>query len=185
MAIVVALLRGVNVVGHGKIKMEDLHELCASLKLRDVRTHIQSGNIVFQTTGRDLDRLSLRIADAIDRKHRFRPSVICLTAAGLKEAAARNPFAGRAGLEPSKLGVCFLSSEPSPEARAKLLQLKTEPEELHVGIQELFIYFPNGMGRPKVSMAAVERTAKTPMTVRNWNTVEKLIAIAEEIESGK
>ena len=184
MPVIIALLRGVNVGGHNKIKMEDLREICASLNLRDARTYVQSGNIVFQTAEKDLVKLSRRIEDAIESGHGFRPSVICRTASEMKDAAARNPFSARTDLDPSKLAVCFLTGEPSNMARARLLQIKAEPEELRIGRHELFIYFPNGMGRPKLSMAAVERAIQTPMTSRNWNTVTKLIEMAEEMESG-
>ena len=181
MTVIIALLRGVNVVGHNKIKMEDLREICSSLKLRDVRTYVQSGNVVFRTAEADMIKLSRRIEDAIGRSHGFRPSVICRTAAELHAAAARNPFASRTDVDPGKLGVFFLAGELTSEARARLLQIKAEPEELRIGIQELFIYFPNGMGRPKLSMPAVERAVGTPMTCRNWNTVTKLLEMAEEI----
>jgi uncharacterized protein (DUF1697 family) len=182
MTVIIALLRGVNVGGHNKIKMEDLREICASLKLLDVRTYVQSGNIVFKTAETDLLKLSRRIEDAIEHDQGFRPSVICRTAAEMKAVAARNPFAKRADLDPSRLAVCFLACEPSNLARARLLQIKAEPEELRIGRNELFIYFPNGMARPKLSMPAVERAVGTPMTSRNWNTVTKLLEMAEEID---
>ncbi len=185
MTAVIALLRGVNVGGHNMIKMEDLREVCASLNLHDARTYVQSGNIVFKTDEKDLLKLAKRMEEAIERGHGFRPSVICRTLAEMKAAAARNPFAKRADLDPSKLAVSFLASEPSNMARAKLLQIKAEPEELLIGRFELFIYFPNGMGRPKLSMPAVERAVQTPMTSRNWNTVVRLIEMAEELEAGK
>ena len=100
----------------------------------------------------------------------------------MKDAAARNPFSARTDLDPSRLAVCFLTGEPGNMARARLLQIKAEPEELRIGRHELFIYFPNGMARPKLSMAAVERAIQTPMTSRNWNTVTKLIEMAEEMD---
>ena len=80
MPVIITLLRGVNAGGHNKIKMEDLREICASLNLRDARTYVQSGNIVFQTIENDLVKLSRRIEDAIEGGHGFRPSVICRTA---------------------------------------------------------------------------------------------------------
>lgn len=183
MNVIIALLRGVNVGGHHKIRMEDLREICASLKLRDARTYLQSGNVVFRKTEKDLQMLSRKMADAIERAHEFRPSVICRSAAEMKAVAAGNPFAARADLDPAKLAVSFLEEEITVDARMRVLQIKAEPEELRVSGKELFIYFPNGMGRPKLSMPTVERAVNTPMTSRNWNTVTKLIELAEEIES--
>ena len=181
MAVVIALLRGINVGGHNLIKMEELSGICDSLKLSEPRTYLQSGNVVFKTGEKDLLKLAKRIEGAIEHGHGFRPSVFCRTVEEMKASALRNPFAKRADLDPSKLAVVFLAAEPSNMARAKLLQIKAEPEELLIGRNELFIYFPNGMGRPKLSMAAVERAIQMPMTSRNWNTVRKLIEMAEEI----
>jgi len=180
---VIALLRGVNVGGKNKIKMEALREICASLNLQNARTYVQSGNLLFQTTEKDLKTISERIATSIEESHGFRPSVICLTSTALRDTAARNPFAGRQGLDPGKLAVCFLAEKPSPESRATLSQFKTETEELRIGEQELFIYFENGMGKTKLSMPAVERAVKTAMTARNWNTVENLIEMANRMET--
>jgi uncharacterized protein (DUF1697 family) len=174
----IALLRGINVGGHNKLKMESLRELCKSLKFQRVETYVQSGNIVFQAKDKDSAMLAFKLETAIELANGFRPTVICRTATELTATAARNPFFGREQIESSRLGVCFLGAELSSEAREKILKIKTDPEELHFGIQELFIYFPNGMGQSKLSMAAIERAAKTAITVRNWNTVTKLIEMA-------
>ena len=175
----IALLRGINVGGHNKIKMEDLRTLCGTLKLTKVRTYVQSGNIVFQAKDNDPVKLAAKLEAAIEKAHGFRSTVMCRTAEDLNATAARNPFAGREEIEPNRLGVCFLSAALSVEAREKILQIQVDPEELHLGIQELFIYFPNGMGQSKLSMAAIERAAKTAITVRNWTTVTKLIEMTK------
>src|ERR1039458_3254224 len=95
MPVVISMLRGVNVGGHNKIKMDALRELCASLKLRDPQTYVQSGNVVFRSDDRDLVPLGRRIEQAIERKFGFRPAVILRTAAELRDVIARNPFASR------------------------------------------------------------------------------------------
>ena len=176
----IALLRGINVGGHNIIKMEDLRAICSTLKFQQVQTYVQSGNVVFQAKDDAPEKLAAKLESAIEKSHGFRPSVICRTASELEATAARNPYAGRTDIDPRKLGVGFLATQLSAEARAKLLQLKPAQEELHIGIQELFIYFPEGMGKSKLSMAAVERTAKTAITVRNWSTVTNLIEMARE-----
>jgi uncharacterized protein (DUF1697 family) len=181
MPVVISMLRGVNVGGHNKIKMDALRELCASLKLRDPQTYVQSGNVVFRSDDRDLVPLGRRIEQAIERKFGFRPAVILRTAAELRDVIARNPFASRPGIEPGKLLVTFLASEPGAEARTKLLAIKTDPEELHIDGRELYTYFPNGMGRPKLSWPTVERTLAIRGTGRNWNTVVKLLEMAESL----
>jgi uncharacterized protein (DUF1697 family) len=185
MAVVISMLRAVNVGGHNKIKMDALRALYESLKFRDPKTYVQSGNVVFRTGERDLILLTKRIQRGITRNFGFTPEVILRTSSELRSVIARNPFAKRRGIEPSKLLVTFLASDPGAEAREKLLNLKAEPEELRIDGRELYIYFPNGLARPKFSWAAVEKLLKTPGTGRNWNSVTKLLEIAERLEAAE
>jgi uncharacterized protein (DUF1697 family) len=183
MPVIVSMLRGVNVGGHNRIKMDALRALYESLELRDPQTYVQSGNVVFRTDKRDLVALAKRIEDAIEEEFGFRPAVILRTTSELRDAIARNPFAKRTGIEPGKLLVNFLASDPGREVRDAVLSLKTDPEELRMDGRELYIYFPNGMARPKMSWAFVERMLKTPGTGRNWNSVNKLLEMAERLEA--
>ena len=183
MAVIISMLRGVNVGGHNKVKMEALRALYESLKLRDAQTYVQSGNVIFRTDDREMARLGKRIEDGIERKFGFRPSVILRTAAEMREVVAKNPFGKRRGIEPGKLLVSFLASDPGAEAREKIRQMKCDPEELQIAGQELYIYFPNGSGRSKLSLARLEKTLKTPGTSRNWNSVTKMREMAERLEA--
>jgi uncharacterized protein (DUF1697 family) len=185
MAVVVSLLRGVNVGGHNKIKMEALRALYESLELQDPHTYVQSGNVVFKTAQRNLVLLAKRIEDGIEKGFGFRPAVIVRTPSELRDVITKNPFAKRHGIDPSKLLVTFLARDPGPEARDKVLQIKADPEELRFCGREFYIYFPNGMGRAKLPWAAIEKTLKTPGTGRNWNTVTKLLEIAERLEAAQ
>ncbi len=185
MAVIISMLRGVNVGGHNMIKMDALRALYQSLKLRNPQTYVQSGNVIFRTEERDLVRLSRRIEDGIEQSFGFRPHVILRTRSELRDVIARNPFARRRGIVPSRLLVTFLASDPGPEARDKLRRIKTDPEELRIEGRELYIYYPNGMARPKLSWAAIEKTLKTPGTGRNWNSVTKLLEIAERLEASE
>jgi len=182
MKVVVCMLRGVNVGGHNKVAMEALRTLYASLGLHDAQTYVQSGNVVFRTKETNLVLLAAKIESAIERGFGFRPSVILRTTSELRAAIAASPFAARSGIEPNKLLVTFLAGSPSAEARKKALGIKADPEELHIRERELYTYFPNGMARPKLSMARVERALKIPGTGRNWNTVSKLLEMAEKLE---
>ena len=182
MPVIVSLLRGVNVGGHHKIRMEALRALCEELGVRDVQTCGQSGNVVFRHSGRDLARLGKRIEDGIERSFGFRASVILRTAAELRDVIARNPFAKRPGIDPSKLIVTFLTADPSPEARERILAVKGDPEELRISGRELYIYFPNGMARANLQPSVIEKTLKKSGTGRNWNTVTKLLEIAAKLE---
>ena len=185
MSVGISLLRAVNLASHNRIKMEELRALHESLGLREVQTYVQSGNVIFRTGERDLLRLSRRIENAIERKFGFRPDVIIRTTSELRNVIAQNPFASRRGIDPSKLLVIFLATDASPEAREKILSIKADPEELRIDGRELYIYFPNGLARPKLSAALIEKTLKIPGTGRNWNTVRKLLEMAEKLEASK
>src|SRR5690349_17536204 len=183
MPVVISLLRGINVGGHHIIKMDALRALYDSLGLRGAQTYVQSGNVVFKTQERDLIRLGKKIEDAIERTFGFRPAVIVRTPSELKSAIARNPFAKRRGIEPHRLMVTFLARLPDPEARDKALKLKSATEELRLDEREFYMYFPGGMARPKLTWVTVEKVLQTPGTGRNWNTVTKLLEMAEKLEA--
>ena len=183
MAVIISLLRGVNVVGHNKVKMEALRALYQSLKLRGAQTYIQSGNVVFRTKETDLDKLARKIENGIEKKFGFRPAVILRTASELRHVIARNPFAARRDIHPGKFLVTFLASVPDPDACAKVLKMRIEPEELRIDGREVYIYFLDGQGRSKLSWVTVERTLRVSGTGRNWNTVNKLLEIAEKLEA--
>lgn len=179
----ICMLRGVNVGGHNSIKMESLRRMCESLGLRGAQTYVQSGNVVFKTTARDLSQLAKRIETKIEQTYGFRPTVIIRSTSELREVIGKNPFASRSGIEPSRLLVTFLATHPAPEVRDKMLGIKADPEELRIVGREVYAYFPNGIGRAKLSPALIERTLKTPGTGRNWNTVTKLLEMAEKLEA--
>ncbi len=181
MAVVISLLRGVNLAGHRKVKMDDLRALYESLGFDGVQTYINSGNVLFRTAERDLTRLRKRIEEAIGKACGFRCDVVLRTPADLQGVIARNPFAARTGMEPSRLAIHFLAGDPSAEARKQLLAIDTAPEELHIDGRELYIYYPNGMARPKLSLPLVEKTLLTSGTSRNLNTVRKLLEIAGKL----
>jgi uncharacterized protein (DUF1697 family) len=179
--VIISMLRGINVGGHHKIGMSALREVYESLGLRDVKTFIQSGNAVFRSDARDLVILRNRIEDEIERTFGFRPDVILRSIGELREAIVNNPFAARDDIHPSKLLVTFLAEHPTDEACEKVLAMEVKPEELRMAGREMFIYFPNGMGRTKLPLVKIEKALKTSGTGRNWNTVRKLLEMAENL----
>jgi uncharacterized protein (DUF1697 family) len=182
MPAVIAMVRGVNVGGHHKIKMEVLRALCTSLKFDCAQTLLQSGNVVFRSSVRSPDQISNVLETAIEKKLGFRPAVILRTIPELRSVIAECPFAKRSGLDPGKLVVSFFAADTTPSTRKALLAMDIAPEELHVRARELYIYFPNGQGRPKLSWAVVDKILnKMPLTSRNWNTVTKLLEMAESL----
>lgn len=164
----ISLLRGINVGGHNLVRMDALREAYQSLGLRNPRTWLQSGNVAFETDETGLPALAARIEDALERTFGFRPAVILRTPAELEQVIAGNPFPGR---DPAKLAVIFLATDPATP------KLPATEEEWHLRGREMYIYYPNGMGRTKLTPAVLERALKTRGTARNWNTVNNLLKL--------
>lgn len=172
MPVIVSMLRGVNLGPTRRMKMVDLCAVYESLGLTCVRSHIQSGNVVFRSP-RAIS--PARIEEAIEKRFGFSASVILRTPDELQDVIARNPFRD---FEPSKLLIWFMAEDPGEAVREKVRALETPPEKLHADGRELFIYFPNGQARPVLNMAAVGKALGGTGTGRNWNTVTKLLEIA-------
>jgi uncharacterized protein (DUF1697 family) len=183
MPVLISMLRAVNVGGHGKIKMDALRALYTSLKFENPQTYLQSGNVIFRTNERDLNLVANRIQSAILKKFACRTDIILRTTAELRSVIAMNPFAKRSNIEPSKLLVAFLAGDPGDAPRKALQDQKFAPEELHVSGRELYVYFPDGMGKSKLPWPRIYKILNTAGTGRNWNSVTKILAIAENLRS--
>jgi uncharacterized protein (DUF1697 family) len=177
MPIFIALIRGINVGGHKKLKMADVKVACEELGLCDVRTHLQSGNVVFRTPRSDRAKLGneLERAFGVDAK------VILRTADELRKVVAANPMPAEAERGPSHFIVTFLSAKPSAAAMQSLRDAYSGPEVMHLHGTELYIEYGPGMGTSKLNNALIERKLGVTGTARNWNTVTRLVEIAGEL----
>ena len=182
MSIFVSLLRGINVGGHKKIKMADLRALYESLGLAGAQSLLQTGNVVFASDADDPAQLKQRIEAAIETQYDFHSEVIMRTADDFRELADLNPFLEQESFDPKKLLVFFLEDAPTVEAFGDLMQAHVGPETIHIDGQEAFVYYPDGMGRSKLSNVLIERKLRVVGTGRNWNTVLKIVALVEEFE---
>jgi len=182
MQAIIAMLRGVNVGPHNRLSMEALRALYGSLELRNAQTYVQSGNVVFTTNERNLSALARRIDDAFEKTFGFRAAVFLRTAAEMRAVIAKNPFAKRKDVPPNKLLVMFLAEELSPEERQQVEAIKVGAEEIKAYTRELYVYYPEGMGRSKLP-AAMGRVLKKAGTMRNWNSVTELLDMAEQTQS--
>ncbi len=185
MRVGVALIRGINVTGRNMLPMESLRALCEGIGLRDARTYIQSGNVVFRCDGAELNGCAERIEEAIERAWGFRPRVMVRTAAELRRVLAAGVFADLARLDASRVLVMFLGAAPGAGARKAFAALNGGAERFVLRGREAHLYYPDGAGRAEVPMAAVEKALGTPGTCRNWNTVTTLARMAMELEAGR
>jgi len=160
--------------------MERLRSICAALGFGKPQTFIQSGNVVFEADERDRLVLAARMEDELEREFGFRAAVILRSRAEMRGVVTRNPFAGREDVAPNKLLVTFLDSDPGEAARLAVRGILVSPEELFIDGSELFIYYPAGSGQSKLPVAKIDRAHGQVGTSRNWNSVLKLMAMAEE-----
>jgi len=176
-AVHVALLRGVNVGGKNRLPMAELSAMFARAGCTDVRTYIQSGNVVFRADDGVAAQVAARVRGAISAQLGLRVPLVLRSARELRAVAANNPFL-REGEDPKRLHVAFLERAPSPSARAALDPERSPPDRFVVAGRELYLCCPNGMARTKLTNDYLDRTLGTVSTVRNWNTVLALCELA-------
>ncbi|AYG65561.1 MULTISPECIES: DUF1697 domain-containing protein [unclassified Rhizobium] len=171
MTVFVALLRAVNVGGTGMLPMADLRALCEEIGFRDVRTYIQSGNVVFRTD-EDETTVQARLREALARKMGKSPGIILRSREALERAAEHSPFPHA---KPNYLLIAFLQDAAPRDALDKLVA--PDGEEVHIAGREIYVHYPDGAGRSKLKLPALKAG-----TARNLNTVRKLAEMARELE---
>jgi uncharacterized protein (DUF1697 family) len=185
MTVYVSMLRGVNVGGSGLIKMEPLREAYESIGLTDVRTLLQSGNVLFRSGLKDRQRLVKRIMQEIERRFDLQVEVILRTLAEVASIVDRGPVLSPRA-DKRKLLVMFLSSVPDAAAQAALRKWhkdKELKELLELRGPEIYLYYPEGVGRSKLTGAVIESKLDTAGTARNWNTLLKLVEVGRSLEA--
>ncbi len=171
----VAFLRGINVGGRTSIKMEALREIFAGLGFANVKTYIQSGNVVFESEATDDEILAESIASAIEKRF-FRTPVMVRSLDELRRIVAENPFAGEA-FEDKLFHVVFLSSQLSDEKAALLVSHDREEERFAVNGREVYCLLRDGVADSLLGKKYIDNKLKTPATARNWRTVNKILEL--------
>lgn len=174
MATWVVLLRGIN-VGGKTLPMASLRNIMSSLGHADVSTYIQSGNALMKSDGAR-DDLTDELREEIDRVLGMDVTVILRTPAELARALKVNPF--RSAAETARVTITFLSAQPTPAAAATLEMERFVPDRFDLIGSELFMHYPNGIGRSKMTLDYFEKHLGVRGTARNLNTVAKLIELA-------
>jgi uncharacterized protein (DUF1697 family) len=164
-----AMLRGINVGGHAKVAMADLRTAFVDMGHGDVRTYIQSGNVLF-TTSSSPTTLPTRIERELQTRFGFEIKVVVRTSAQLDAVIGHNPLLSE-GREPAKLHVTFLASKPTAGRVAGLDSGRFLPDEFVVTGREVFVHCPGGYGRTKLNNTYLERALGVTGTTRSWKTV--------------
>jgi len=180
MATHIALLRAVNVGGRNRVGMSDLRAMLEALDFEDVRTLLQSGNVVFRG-GRGA---STAIERKLEHESRERLGLavdyVVRTADEWQRAIDENPFAKAARSDPAHLLVLFMKDELEPSRVKELEAAIRGPEIVRARGKHLYAVYPEGVGQSKLTIALIEKKLATRGTGRNWNTVLKLAALSRE-----
>jgi uncharacterized protein (DUF1697 family) len=174
----IALLRGVNVGGARKIAMADLRAFAEGLGFDDVRTLLQSGNLVFRSPARKTADLERRLETEAKTRLGLETHFLVRTADEWRRVVARNPLADAARRDPARFALVCLKDAPAA-AKVEALQAAVPgPETIRADGRHLYIAYPMGMGTSWLTNARIEARLGTRGTARNWNTVMKLAALA-------
>ncbi|HTV43465.1 MAG TPA: DUF1697 domain-containing protein [Candidatus Sulfotelmatobacter sp.] len=173
----VAILRGINVSGHKIIKMERLRAAFEDLGFASVKTYVQSGNVLFETSEPPAV-LAAKIEKHILTEFGFDVPVLTKSSKELADIVKRNPLAKDAAIDQSKLHVTFLSDDPPRNALELLKPFAVGAEQVHIVGRAVYLYCPNGYGNTKLTNTAIEKKFSCRATTRNWATTNKLLELA-------
>lgn len=177
----IALLRGINVGGNNKLPMRELVTVLEGLGLAKVKTYIQSGNVIFQSSRTDRAALSQEISAAIGKSHGFAPAILLLGIQELQAAVIANPFPEGED-EPKSLHLFFMDAVPQNPDWDALEQLKAKSERFALIDKVFYLHAPDGIGRSKLA-EKFGRGWKVNITARNWRTVRQIMTMALELET--
>lgn len=173
----IALLRGINVSGKNLLKMAPLAEALSETGLRNIRTYIQSGNIVFESGITDSLILGTVISEKIKERFGFETPVQVLSRNELIRIRDNNPFINMQGFPADKLHLTLLQSVPKVELPDKIAAVDYSPDAFVVSDNAIYLYCPNGYGRTRLTNTFFENKLKMNATTRNWATVVKLCSM--------
>jgi uncharacterized protein (DUF1697 family) len=172
----IALFRGINVGGNNILPMKELVAVLEGLGLKNVRTYIQSGNVVFQTTADKKQKLAQDIGAAIGQSHQFVPRVLVLTVQEFQNALESNPYPEGEN-EPKSLHLFFLESSPAKPDLEKLDSLQSGSERFKLVGTVFYLHTPDGFGPSKLA-SNVEKALGVTVTARNWRSASAILALA-------
>jgi len=181
MTVQIALLRAINVGGNRMVSMADLRALLTGLGFQDVRSLLQSGNLVFRSKSKTGASLEHFLEAELAKKTGLQTDFLVRSTEEWKTVITRNPFPDEARRDPAHLLVVLLKREPTGQGVEDLRAAIVGPETIQADGRQLYAVYPAGVGESKLTNKLIEKKLGSPGTGRNWNTVLKLAALAEEL----
>jgi len=177
----IAFLRGINVGGQKKVSMEALRKLCADAGFSNVKTYLQSGNVVFKTKMGDIQKMEDTMSSVIYKEFGFEVPVLVLSTSQLQEILHKNPFKKHKDLEGNSLYLVLLKSAPENSLMEAFLNEHFENEEFSIENQCVYLKCKNGYGKAKLNNNLIEKKLRVLATTRNYRTMNKLLEMVGEI----
>ena len=165
------------------VSMSDLRDLMSKLGMEDVRTLLQSGNVIFRSDIRSPAKVEKVLEDGVEKRFGLKTEFFVRTVEEMNEVVAANPFPREAKQDPGHLVVGFLKAAPDSAAVTALQKAIVGREVVRAVGRHSYVVFPDGIGRSKLTSALTEKKLGTRGTGRNWNTVLKLQALANELST--
>jgi uncharacterized protein (DUF1697 family) len=178
MTIYISMLRGINVGGHKKIKMDTLKQLYVELGYTNVQTYIQSGNVIFRTQDTDTLNLAKSIAKQILEVTGLEVPVLVLELDEMKRIVENNPFNLDSTNNTASFHITFLSAIPDTTSVEKLKSTDYGADHFELLDKAIYVYCPTGYGTTKLTNTFFENKLKVTATSRNWKTVNELVRLA-------
>ncbi|MEM8711038.1 MAG: DUF1697 domain-containing protein [Planctomycetota bacterium] len=177
MATHIALYRGINVGGKNRVPMAELRQIFEEAGARDVETLIQSGNVVFEAPARKARAICDDVVAAVTLQLGVSAPLVLRSRAQFERASGVHPL-GAADSAPKAFSVGFLSARPTKTQVAGLEPERFAPDVCLVEGSEVYLHYPGGIARSKLTVAYLDRVLGAVTTVRNWATVQKIAAVA-------
>jgi uncharacterized protein (DUF1697 family) len=168
----------VNLGAVNKVSMKELRALFEKLGHENVQTYLQSGNVVFDAHSATVKKITAELEKAVLRTFNVESSIVLRTRRQLQRVVEGFPYSTR-GARPSSMQVMFLAKRPSPRAVKTLDTDRSPPDKFQVSGSEIYLWFPGGSGRSKLSIDYFEKNLQTRGTLRNLNTITKLLELMQ------
>jgi len=177
----IALLRGINVGGHNKIKMLELKQLFVDLSYFDIVTYIQSGNVIFSSKNLDTVEIEKSIIDAVEKQFTYSIKVLVLTKTQLNTIFNSNPFILKHNLDVSKLSITLLNNKPELGEVVQIqILIHSSNDAFEINNKSVYLYLPDGSRNTKLTNNLFEKKLKSSATSRNWRTITKLVELSNQ-----
>ncbi|MES2543426.1 MAG: DUF1697 domain-containing protein [Bacteroidota bacterium] len=175
-----ALLRGINVSGHNMIKMDALKTALENMGFQNVQTYIQSGNVFIDSEEKNGPSVGFAIKQEIFKTFGYDVPIVVITEEDLKNCFKNNTYLKGKDVDTKKLYVAFISKELNASAINELKISQFKPDEASIDSSRIYIKYDIGAGKTRLDQKYIEKKLNVTATIRNWNTVTKLLEMFKE-----